>query len=55
MKNNTSAEKTRFESLKTQFRQAPLSVAQLDELTRLAKRYDKKMATYLETHRSELI
>lgn len=51
-KSTTSSQKTRFTFLKSMLRQAPLHKDEYEELTMLAKKFDKKMASYLEANRN---
>ena len=58
MKNNNTPDKsansstllTRFNHLKTLFRVAPLSESKLNELKALAKKFDPKMAKWIDEH-----
>lgn len=58
MKNNNTTDKstnsstslTRFNYLKTLFRAAPLSESKLSELKALAKKFDPKMAKWIDEH-----
>lgn len=54
-KTNASNLRSRFNFLKSLFHQAPLSEPKFNELVQLAERFDKKMAKYLKTNRSELV
>ena len=49
-KSTTNPQKYRFNYLKSMFKQAPLSASDFKELITLAKKFDKKMAAYLETN-----
>ena len=44
----TTTTRTRFNHLKTMFRQAPLSASELNELKTLAKKFDPKMAKWMD-------
>ena len=52
MKNNnqskTNNQLNRFNHLKSLYRAAPLAVPDFEELKQLAKKYDPKMAKYLD-------
>ena len=48
MHKNISAERTRFDYLATMWRTAPLSDADLAELKTLARKFNAKMAKYIE-------
>ena len=51
MKNTTTTTtttRTRFNHLKTMFHQAPLSASELNELKTLAKKFDPKMAKWID-------
>ena len=48
MHKNTSAERARFDYLATMWRTAPLSDADLAELKTLARKFNTKMAKYIE-------
>ena len=50
MKNTTTTNttRTRFNHLKTMFRQAPLNASELSELKTLAKKFDPKMAKWID-------
>ena len=58
MKNNNTTDKStnsstplaRFNYLKTLFRVAPLSESKLSELKALAKKFDPKMAKWIDEH-----
>lgn len=56
MKNtNTTDSHSRFNFLKTMFKQAPLSKSELDELHVLAKKLDHKLAKYIEDNYNNLV
>ena len=48
MHKNTSAERARFDHLAIMWRAAPLSDADLAELKTLARKFNAKMAKYIE-------
>lgn len=48
MHKNTSAERVRFDHLVTMWRAAPLSDTDLAELKTLARKFNTKMAKYIE-------
>lgn len=48
MHKNTSAERARFDHLATMWRTAPLSDSDLAELKTLARKFNAKMAKYIE-------
>ena len=48
MHKNTSAERARFDHLAAMWRTAPLSDADLVELKTLARKFNAKMAKYIE-------
>ena len=52
---NTSNLRNRFNFLKSLFHQAPLEEPEFNELVNLAKRFDKKMAKYLDDNRNMYI
>lgn len=45
---NSSTSRTRFNHLKTMFRQSPLSEPELGELKILAEKFDPKMAKWMD-------
>lgn len=45
---NTTTTRARFNYLKTMFRQAPLNASELNELKTLAKKFDPKMAKWID-------
>ena len=47
-KSTKSSTRTRFNHLKTMFHQAPLTMPELEELKSLAKKFDKKMAKWMD-------
>ena len=44
----TTTTRARFNHLKTMFHQSPLSASELNELKTLAKKFDPKMAKWLD-------